>query len=481
MRLLTLETAAHALPVVEFVDEVGSAYPAKFTLDGAALFRLVPEEEHALGKLLFLSLGAEDRLQGVRIVPRIPGLGRNGHRSRGEILHLFQMKVQSLRNDGKFGHVFFMTARMRTDEVRNDLLVQTFFLVDLVEDALELVEEVERWLAHELQNLWTRMFRSYLQSAAHVLGNQFARVFSSRLIHLFVLALMQQKVVTHTTTNETLLDSRQSIYSMINLQKLAVVGIEVRTNLRVYTRRALAHFAGFLILAVHSVHVGRRTAQIAQIALEIRHLDDFLHLLQNALLAAANHEFTLMGRNGAERTAAETATMKVHGELDHLVGRNGLALVFRMRQTRIRQVESRIQFRGSHQRERRIHHYIFAVNFLNHALSMHFVGFFLQMAHVLSLSLLVVETFFVAVEDDVIVLEAARNLILLAVENHLRHFVDLAKRLAFCKGIGQFNDRTFAHSVENEVGARIAENALAELVFPIVVVADAAQRSLNTA
>ena len=34
---------------------------------------------------------------------------------------------------------------------------------------------------------------------------------------------------------------------------------------------------------------------------------------------------------------------------------------------------------------------------------MHLVGFFLQMAHVLSLSLLVVETFFVAVEDDVIV------------------------------------------------------------------------------
>ena len=112
---------------------------------------------------------------------------------------------------------------------------------------------------------------------------------------------------------------------------------------------------------------------------------------------------------------------------------------------------------------------------------MHLVGFFLQMAHVLSLSLLVVETFFVAVEDDVIVLETARNLTFLAVENHLRHFVDLAKRLAFCKGIGQFNDRTFAHSVENEVGARIAENALAELVFPIVVVADAAQRSLNTA
>ncbi len=96
------------------------------------------------------------------------------------------------------------------------LLVQTLFLVDLVEDALEIEEEVERWLAHELQYLRTGMLRSHLQSAAHVLGNQLTRVFSSRLIHLLVLALMQQKVVTHTTTNETLLDTRQSIYSMIN-------------------------------------------------------------------------------------------------------------------------------------------------------------------------------------------------------------------------------------------------------------------------
>ncbi len=102
---------------------------------------------------------------------------------------------------------------------------------------------------------------------------------------------------------------------------------------------------------MHSVHVGRWAAQIAQVSFEIRHLDDFLHLLQNAFLASANHEFALVGRDGAERAAAETATMKVHGELDHLIRRNRFPFVFRMRQTRIRQVESRIQFLGSHQRE----------------------------------------------------------------------------------------------------------------------------------
>ena len=73
-----------------------------------------------------------------------------------------------------------MTTRMRTDEVWNDLLVETLFLVDLVKDALELVEQIERWLAHELQDLRTGMLRRYLQSAAHMLGNQLAGVFPCR-------------------------------------------------------------------------------------------------------------------------------------------------------------------------------------------------------------------------------------------------------------------------------------------------------------
>ena len=100
------------------------------------------------------------------------------------------MEVESLGNYRQFCHILFVTARMRTDEVWNDLLVETLFLVDLVEDALELVEQIERWFAHELQYLWTGMFRCYLQSAAHVLGDQLAGIFPCRLVHLLVLALV---------------------------------------------------------------------------------------------------------------------------------------------------------------------------------------------------------------------------------------------------------------------------------------------------
>ena len=146
-----------------------------------------------------------------------------------------------------------------------------------------------------------------------------------------------------------------------------------------------------------------------------------------------------------------------------------------MRQTGVRQVEGGIQFLGGHQRERWIHHHILAVGLLNHALGMHLVGFFLQMAHVLRLSLLVMEALLMTVQDDVILFESSRDVLLLAVESHLRHLVNLVHGLAFGESIGKFHDRAFAHTIEDEVGTRIAEDALAEFVLPVVVVADAAQ------
>ena len=79
------------------------------------------------------------------------------------------------------------------------------------------------------------MLRCYLQSAAHVFGNQFAGIFPCCLVYLLVLALVQEQVVAHTTTDEALLDAWQGIYGMVNLQQLAVVGIQVRTNLWVHT------------------------------------------------------------------------------------------------------------------------------------------------------------------------------------------------------------------------------------------------------
>ena len=152
-----------------------------------------------------------------------------------------------------------------------------------------------------------------------------------------------------------------------------------------------------------------------------------------------------------------------------------------MRQTGIWQIESCVQFLCCHQRERRVDHNIFSIHFLNHSLCMHLIGFFLQMAHILCLTFLVVKTFLMAMQDDIVILESTRNVLFLTIENNLWHFVNLVHRFSFSKSVGKFYNRTFTHSIENKVGTRITENALAEFIFPIVIVTDTAQRSFDTA
>ena len=173
------------------------------------------------------------------------------------------MEVETLGDDRQLCHIFLVATGMAADEVWDDLLVEALFLVDLVEDALELVELFERWLTHQLQHLVASMLWGNLQATAHVLGNQLTCVLASRLVALLVLAFVQEKVVSHTTSDEALLDARKCIHGMVDFEQLAVVGVEVRTDLWVHAGRTLAVLACLLVLAAHAIHVGRRTAQVA--------------------------------------------------------------------------------------------------------------------------------------------------------------------------------------------------------------------------
>ena len=127
-----------------------------------------------------------------------------------------------------------------------------------------------------------------------------------------------------------------------------MVGIEVGAYLRMDTAGTLAAFAGIEVAPVHAVHVGRRASEVGEIALEVRHLDDLFHFLDDALLGATGDELPLMGRYGAEGTASEAASMDVHAVLDHVERRYALALVLRMWLSRIRKVERGVELGCGH-------------------------------------------------------------------------------------------------------------------------------------
>ena len=112
-------------------------------------FFLVPEEILALCLLLFGCAGYEDGLECVGVVAGGVHRRGRGHGGGGEVLHLFKTESQMACLVGQRGHVLFVAAGMRADEVRNDLLVQAAVAVDLVELALKVVEQAEGGLAHE--------------------------------------------------------------------------------------------------------------------------------------------------------------------------------------------------------------------------------------------------------------------------------------------------------------------------------------------
>ena len=62
------------------------------------------------------------------------------------------MEVQSLGDDGKLRHILFLASGMTADEIRDELLAQSFFTVNSVEYLLELTELAERRLAHDVEH-----------------------------------------------------------------------------------------------------------------------------------------------------------------------------------------------------------------------------------------------------------------------------------------------------------------------------------------
>ena len=206
--------------IEQFFDELGFTNTAQTLFDAPTFLGLVPEEILALSQFLLLALGTLDGFEGIRVIARIPCLGGNGHGCRCKILNLFKLEIEMFGDDSQLSHVSLPATWMAGDEVGDDLLVEMLLTVDAVEDTLELVELLERWLAHQLQYMVAGMLGSYLQASADMVLDQFAGVLHSGLVRLLVLAVIQQQVVAYTTADKTFLDAWQSVDSTVYLQQL---------------------------------------------------------------------------------------------------------------------------------------------------------------------------------------------------------------------------------------------------------------------
>jgi len=348
--------------VIQFRYEVGPSYATETLFYGTPFLGLVPEEELSLGELLLLRLSTKYGLQRVGVVARVPGFGGVGHRRGGEVLHLFQVEVEALGDDGQLGHVLLAAAGVGGDEVGDDLLVKVLLAVDAVELALEVVELLEGRLAHEVEHTVAGVLRCHLQSSAYMTGDKLPCVFLGRTVGLLVLAAVEKQVIAHTAAYEAALDARHGVYGVVDVEQSTVIGVEVRTDLRMDTTGTTAFLTSIEVAAVHTIHIGRGSAEVGEVALEVGHRDHLTNLFHNTLFRSAGDKLALMGRDGAEGATAEASAMDVHRVLNHVVGRNALTLVLRVRLTSIRQVEGSVELLGGHRRIWRIHDHITVAN-----------------------------------------------------------------------------------------------------------------------
>ena len=133
----------------EFLNKVGTVHLSEETEDVLTFRGLVPEEELTLGKLFFLCLCRPDGLEGVRMDACVPCFCGNRHGGRREVLYLFELEIEVFGQYCQLCHIFSGASWMGTDEIGDDLLTQMLLAVQIVEDALEVIEKLEGRFAHE--------------------------------------------------------------------------------------------------------------------------------------------------------------------------------------------------------------------------------------------------------------------------------------------------------------------------------------------
>ncbi len=263
--------------------------------------------------------------------------GGVGERRRVEVLHLIELEVVGLDPERHVHHVFIRGTRMGGDEVGDQVLLLARLFGILVKQLLEAVVAAHARLHHLGERALFRVLGGNLEVAADVVLGQLLDV--ARIFHRYV--------VTHPGGDQDFLDPLHIPRLAIEVDGRGMVGVHVRAYGRPDTGGAATGLLGPGALAAQLVHVGGGAAEIRDDAGKARHLvADLFDLFDDRLFRATLDDTPLVLRDGAEGAAAEAAAHDVDRGLDHLVGRDLLLAIGRVRHPLIRQAEHAVHLVG---------------------------------------------------------------------------------------------------------------------------------------
>ena len=155
-----------------------------------------------------------------------------------------------------------------------------------------------------------------------------------------------------------------------------------------------------------------------------------------------------MSTDGAEGTTTKTPTVYVYREFNHLVGGYALVFIFRMRQTGIGQIIRCVNLFCGHRWVGWVHYSTLLTNVLQDARCMYLVALFLNMSEVVGLRLLVLQTFFVAIQHNIIVGNATWYSIFGAQIYGLGNVANVGNGFAFKHLQTKVAHRLLAHTID---------------------------------
>ena len=280
-------------------DEVLPARPhERFPHDGViALFAVL--HQRALHLFFQRAFGDVHGLHGIRIQPRIVHTGGFCGGRGVEILHLLGHIPDGFEVHRQRDGVPEGTARVRRDEVGNEILLFFQLFVERIELFLEFEIHGKGRLVHLLQDGVGDVFGRDFQLSADVVFDQLAQE--------FVRLVVQHVIVADARADEHLFHPFQLAQGAQQIDVLLVGDLEIGAFFPADAVFLRADPLFKLLFAGGVAEVGGGAAHVVNVALEILVRDQLFCLGDQALLAALLHDPALVVGDGAVIAVAETA------------------------------------------------------------------------------------------------------------------------------------------------------------------------------
>ena len=323
----------------------------------------------------------------------------------------------------------------------------------------------DRRLAHIAEHRIDAVLRRHLELAGDVVLH--------KLREERAVLVAEDIVKPHAGAHKHLLDARNGAQLPQQREIIAVVGNEIfaRRRRKAVLQRTHAVFA--LLFAAGAAEIRRRAADIGDIALPERMVRHLLHLADDGFVAAGCDHPPLVERERAEVAPAEAPAVVDDAKAHLLNGRNAAeGIVHRVGLARVRQRRDRVQLLRFERHGRRVDDKEFIAVRLRERLSPDGVVLGVFRARGESVFLRIVPHFLKRRQEH----RALRRFI-----GNDRRAADAAQGLAVAQAVCGLERCALAHAVDKDIRARVENDAPADLIVPVIVMREPAQRGLHPA